>query len=293
MGQLPDHAKGLLITVLGVLILTPDSLLVRLISTDIWTLLFWRGLLTSMALAAWLAATYRRQAVAKLRATGLAGLCAAMLFGATTVCFITALKHTSVANTLVIVSAAPLFAALMARLFLHEAVARRTWLAILAALCGILVLVSGSFGGGRIVGDLAALATAALLAGSLTVMRRYRDRNMVPAMAISGLFVAMCAFPLGDLSAVTARDAIWLGLLGLLVLPVSFGLMALGPRYLPAPEVSLILLLETVLGPFWVWLVLGEEPGMRAFIGGAIVISALVAHAVVALMRPAVRRETV
>jgi drug/metabolite transporter (DMT)-like permease len=82
-------------------------------------------------------------------------------------------------------------------------------------------------------------------------------------------------------------DVLWLGLLGIVVMPVGAALITTGPRYLPAPEVSLILLLETVVGPFWVWLVLGEEPSGRAIVGGAIVIAALAGHALAALKRGA------
>jgi drug/metabolite transporter (DMT)-like permease len=284
MSGQPDHIKGLGITTLGVLVLTPDSLLVRLIGLDTWSMVFWRGSLTMLGLSIGLTIYYRRQTLARVLAIGRAGLVVAALFALSSVLFILALNNTSVANTLIIVAAAPLLAAILTWLFLADPVPMRTWMAILAAGAGILVLVSDSPRGGTLAGDLAALGTAACLAVSLSLIRRGRARNMVPAMALSGGLSALAMLPLASPLAV-APGQIWLLLLlGLVVLPLAFGLTTLGPRYLPAPEVALILLLETVLGPFWVWLVLNEAPSPYALAGGAIVITALILHSLATLM---------
>ncbi len=106
---------------------------------------------------------------------------------------------------------------------------------------------------------------------------------VIPALALSSLLSALIALPLAAPFALDATQAWLMALLGLVVLPVSVVLVLLGPRYLPAPEVGLSLLLETVLGPYWVWLALGEDPGARALLGGAIVIGVLVLHSALAL----------
>ena len=281
-----SHLKGLLLTGAGILVLSPDSLLVRLIGTDVWTLLFWRGLLLFAALFLPLCLHRRRQMVDACRRTGKAGLLAGALLAGSTLCFVQALTHTTVANTLIIIGAGPLAAALLGRLFLGEPVATRTYLAIGAALGGIWITVSGDLEGGRFLGNLCAGGTALSSAGYLVVLRRTRGVDMTPAVALGGLLAAVVAFPLATPLAVTAADTVYLGLLGLLVLPVSFYLISLGPRYLPAPEVNLILLLEIVLGPYWVWLFLGEIPATRALIGGMVVLATLIAHSVVGLRRP-------
>lgn len=291
MERLPDHLKGLVITTLGVLVLTPDSLLVRLIQIDPWTMVFWRGLLMFLAIGGFTLAYYRGEAPARLRATGRAGVAAVALFGTGTVLFVLALYNTSVANVLVIVAASPLIAAVYSRLFLAEPVALRTWAAIAAAIAGIAILASDSARGGTILGDLAALGTAACVGIGFSVVRHARARNMVPAMAVSGLVSALVALPLAAPASVPG-DQIWLLLLlGLVVLPVSFGLLTLGPRYITAPEVGLIMLLETVLGPLWVWLVLTEEPSTHALVGGAVVIVALVGHSLAGLRAHRSRRR--
>ena len=288
MSGLSDHAKGLLITAAGVLAITPDSLLVRLVDTDVWTLVFWRGLLMAFGIGVGLLLVHRGETWARCRAVGANGLLITALFTATTVFFVTALDRTTVANTLIIVSSAPLFAALFSRLFLAEAVPLRTWMAILATLGGIAILVSGSLGQGTLEGDLAALAATIGLAGSFTAMRRGRAVSMVPATALSGVTSAALAVLVGTLlggaPAALAPEA-WtpLLLMGLLVLPVSTALITLGPRYIPAAEVGLLMPLETVLGPLWVWLALGEEPGPRALLGGTVVVVTLMLHAIAGL----------
>lgn len=286
---MPPHLKGLAITTAGVLVLSPDSLLVRLIETDPWTLLFWRGVLMAISLTVVVALYHRSRLPAAFRAIGWHGALSATMFGVSSMFFVLALTHTLVANVLVIIAASPLFAALFARLFLKERVAPRTAVAIATAIAGIAVLVFGSMagkGGGTLFGDMCALGSATLIAGHFTVLRAAGDRaDMTPSVALSGVIAALIAIPFATPTAVDAADVGYLLLLGLVVLPVAFGLIAIGPRYLPAPEVGLLMLLETVLGPIWVWLAVGEEPGAYAFVGGAIVIATLALHSLAGLAR--------
>jgi len=284
MDGLPTQAKGLMIVVLGVLALTPDTLLIRLIAVDHWTLLVWRGLLQALGLSVLVACFHGRDTLACFRAVGLAGYSAAFLFALGTVLFVVALSYTSVANTLIIVASAPFFAALASRVFLGERIASRTWIAIVVALGGIVLLAFESVGTGALWGDLAALGVAVAMGGNFTVVRHARAVNMIPAMALSGLIVALVATPIAP-AAVLLDDAqlAFMLAMGLFVVPVSFALITLGPRYLPAAEVSLLMLLETVLGPLWVWLAIGEAPGNMAFLGGSIVVATLAAHSAFAL----------
>ena len=243
------------------------------------TLMFWRGLLVCLTLTVGLLAMQRTKVLAKLFAIGRPGLVFSLLFSVNSFSFVLAVETTTVANALVLISAAPFFAAIIARVFLRESVRRQTWIAILAAMVGILVIVSDSLGGGALLGDMAALVTALGLAIQFNILRRYRSVNMIPAMALGNLITALVALPLAGTLATVPMDVVWLGLLGVVFMPAGAALITLGPRYLPAPEVGLILLLETVVGPFWVWLALGEIPSNRTFLGGAIVIAALAGHA--------------
>ena len=287
MAGLSSHAKGLIITSLGVLILTPDSLLIRLIGADPWSMIFWRSTLMALGLSLGLLLVHRGETLARCRAIGGQGVLAALLISITTICFIQALDHTTVANTLIIISAAPLFAAISSRLFLAEPVPARTWLAILAVLIGIAVLVADSLSlasqASGVIGDLIALVASATLGCAFTVIRRGKAVSMVPATALSATICALVALAAG--APLTIAPSAWplLLFLGLVMLPAATALITLGPRYLPAPEVSLLMLLETVLGPFWVWLVLGEMPTLWALAGGAIVLGTLCLHAAAGL----------
>jgi drug/metabolite transporter (DMT)-like permease len=283
MDGLPEHAKGLVIVVVGVLVLTPDTLLIRLIALDPWTVLVWRGLLQALGLTVLVACFYGRETPACFRAVGGRGYGAALLFALSTVLFVVALAHTSVANTLIIVASAPFFAALASRIFLGEGIARRTWIAIVVALSGIFLLAFESLGSGSLWGDLAALGVAIAMGGNFTVIRHARAINMVPAMALSGLIVGLVALLVAEPAVLDRMQLVWMLVMGLFVVPVSFALISLGPRYLPAAEVSLLLLLETVLGPLWVWLALGETPGPWALAGGAVVVATLAVHSALAL----------
>lgn len=290
MRGLSTHAKGIVITAAGVLVITPDTLLIRLIATDPWTLLACRSLLMGLAMTAGLALYYRGGTLACFRSIGGRGVLLSLLFAVAGILFVLALAYTSVANTLIIMSSAPLFAAFMSWLFLKEPVPPRTWLAVIATMGGVAIVVGGSVGGGNVgdgqlLGDLLAIAATAALAGCFTMIRSSREIDMIPAAALSGLIAGLAALPLASPFSLGTSDLGYLLLMGLLILPISFALTTIGPRYLPAPEVSLLMLLETFFGPLWVWLALREQPSAQALIGGAVIVTVLVVHSAVALRR--------
>lgn len=257
----------------GITALSPESLLIRLVSVDRWTLLVWRGSLLCVGLL--LASSLMARSTSVIRAIGRDGLLVALLFGLQTVGFVTSITNTTVANTLVAMSAAPLFAAIYEQMFFRRRLGRRMWVVIAVAMLGIAVMFSGSLGGGTLFGDLAGLGAAAAFGGSFVVIGRNPDRTMVPAMGLGGLVAALFALPLASPFSVTSVDVGYLAISGLLVLPLGFGLLAVAPRYASAPEVGLITLFETILGPLWVWIALAERPGTFAFVGGVIVVCTL------------------
>lgn len=273
-----DQLTGIALAVAGVIALSPDALLIRLIDSDPATLLFWRCLLQGATLWAALALVYRGRLPATVRAMGRAGAGAALVFATTMTLFVSSITLTSAANTLFILATAPLFAALISWLVLGERVAVRTWAAIAMALVGIAIIFVGGLGGGTLIGDALGLGAALSLASQLSIVRRVRDTNLVPALAAGTLIVAGLSLFLAEPLAPDASDALWLFLLGVVVLPVAFGLLTLAPRHIPSPEVSLIMQLEALLGPLWVWLGVGEVPPFATFIGGAIVLTTLVVH---------------
>ena len=275
-----SYARGFAMAIVGIVVVSPDSLLVRLIETDVWTLLFWRGLLSALALGVFLVARHRSATPEILRTIGRLDVVAAFLLAASMVLFVIAIRLTTVANTLVIFATMPLFAAGLGRVFLREAVPRQTWIAVATVLAGIAVIFAGSLGGGNPVGDLSAIGAAFSFAGALVICRRTRAVDMAPTVALSGLILAVVAAPLATPLAVDARSLAYLLVLGALVVPISFVLLVTAPRYLPAPDVALVMLLEAVLGPLWVWLVLAEVPARETFLGGAVILGTLILLAV-------------
>ncbi len=279
-----QHTKGLLLTFTAVLILSPDALLVRLISCDAWTQLFWRCLLTAFTTSLILLIRYRRRFWHSFYVIGRPGLFSAITIVIGSILFVNSLKHTAAANTLIILAATPVFSSLFSWLFLREKIARCTWLAISTCFGGILLIFSGSLQSGLLLGDMLALGATLMWATNLVILRRGRAVNMIPANVLGNLAVVPVVLLLGAQPlTVTPVDANYLLLLGGLLLPVSFAMITLGPRYLPAPEVSLILLVETILGPIWVWLALGEVPQTTTMIAGLLIIGTLLTHTLLSL----------
>ncbi|NMM42932.1 DMT family transporter [Rhodospirillaceae bacterium KN72] len=285
-----EHRTGFVMTLFGVLLISPDSLIVRIIDADSWTMVFWRGVLIGVTFLGFIAFRYGASAIRNsLRLGGRSGVGVALCYTSTAIGFMSALHLTSVANTLVILAASPFFSAILSRVILREAVAWQTWLAIIAGFCGIGVVMLEGLLNTHVAaswqGDLCALAASLSLAGSFVFIRQRRSVNMIPAMAIGGLLSAVIAVPFAAPLALEGAQIGWTALLCIVVLPLSFGLIALGPRRIPAPEVSLLMLLETILGPIWVWFFLGEEPGLYALIGAAIVLTSLAVHSAWRLTR--------
>ena len=279
-----SHIKGLLITFTAVVILSPDALLVRLIHCDVWTLLFWRCLLTGSMQALFLAVIYRRQFLQSFRNIGRIGLISAGIVTTGSFFFVNALRHTAAANALIILAATPLFSSLLSWLFLRDKIARRTWIAITICFGGILLIFSGSLRSGLLFGDLLALGATLMWASNLVVLRKGKAVNMVPANLLGNLMVVPITLLAGAQPlSVSPTDMTYLIVLGGIVLPVSFTLITMGPRYLPAPEVSLILLTETILGPIWVWLAINEVPQATTLVAGALIISTLAVHTFMSL----------
>lgn len=262
----------------GVSILSMDALALRLSSASPWTMCFWRGPFMALALFTALRVYYGRSWIQHCRAIGWFGILTALLLGGRHLFFVIAVSYTMVADVVVIISTVPLFAALFSAIFLRERTPLRTWLAILVALGGIAVIFAGSLGGGTMKGNLLALGGAIFGAGSFVVIRRERDVSMIPALALSGIMVFLISVPFTQPFLITARDLTVFAIAGLVILPVSLTLITLAPRYIPAPEVGLLMLLNVVEAPLLVWLFQGETPGKMTFLGGAIIVGALAVH---------------
>lgn len=274
-----EHSKGLLIAFFGILVLSPDSLLIRMVGLPNWDLLFWRGILTFIGLYLLSYYFYRNKVHQKYLELGWAGVFIAVCFCISTIGFVSAILLTNVANALIIVATSSVFAGLFSRLFLHESVSWFTWLAIVIVLSAITVLVGNSWQHGTWLGDLCALTSAVFMALSFVFTRKYRHIDMLPAMSLSGMLTSVvCLFLVSDF-VVSPKQVGLLILLGLIVV-VAYAAFVISPRYISAPEVSMMLPLESVFGTLLVWLVLAEQPTKLALACGIVILLTLFTHAV-------------
>ena len=281
-----DTSKGLLITSLGVLLVVPDSLFVRLIDASAFTIAFWRLLLAGGMLGLGILALKGLNPFRAALSTGIYGLIYVVGVGVSGILFILAVSLTSVANVVFIIASLPVFAAVYSRIFLAEPIRLRMWVTMAAVMVGLAVIAYGSAEAEKasLVGDALALAVSALFAAALSAARRVKHVSMVPAVAIGYVLGALVILPFAAPFSVPSEQVHLVTLHGCLILGSSV-LLAIGPRYITSAEVGLLVLLESALAPLLAWAVVDEDPGPYALAGGAIVIGALFASNLIALRR--------
>jgi drug/metabolite transporter (DMT)-like permease len=278
-----NRGKGVLVVSAGVLVISFDALLIRLAQTDNWNVVFWRGLFMAISLGLLLFARRGRGMADTFLRGGRIAWVSALFFGLGGTAFVSSVMFTKVANTVVIISSAPLFAAVFTRISGIESVPLRTWAAIASAVCGVAVVFLGSIGGGGLLGDAIALAAACIIGGNMTLLRRHPGLDRMPLICAGGVIMALVALPLSKPFGLEAGSYGVLALMGLVQMPIALFLIAQSTLYLPSPEVSLFLLLETVLAPIWVWFGLGESPPGMTFAGGGLILGTLVLHSWISL----------
>lgn len=274
----------------GGMLLSIDVPILRMANTDAWTMIMVRGGLSFIALLAFWTLFRRGRSDASPFVNGYTSVFLSCITAISSILFLNAIQHTTVANVVFILAFNPMFAALLSWLVLGERTPPATLLAILVSFVGVVVIVWDSVSSGHLLGDLLALGTSLLLAVTLVTVRRSRsDQSMSPAFGTLLAAVGVCWF--ADPGALPVESWGWLALNGLLIVPAASALMLLGPRFISAPVVAMFFLLETVLTPIWMWLIFNETPTEQALMGGAIIFSALFAHSVWKLRDNAARNR--
>jgi drug/metabolite transporter (DMT)-like permease len=285
---MPAARRGALLVAAAAVCWSSGALIARLAGTGPWTTNLWRSVFGSLFLALVLGLVRRRDPLGQWRPGGGPVLAVAACMALSSTCFIFSLAHTAVANTLVLMSTGPYVAGLLGWVLLGERVAVRTWLAMGVALAGAVVMVSGSYASSRaaLLGDLLAVVMACSFATATVLIRRHPEVSMAPAAVLATALNALVALPLAEPLVVTPRDLLLLAVFGIGQFGAGFLLFLGGARLIPAAQTSLIGMLETVLGPVWVWLVLSERPGSASLAGGALILGALLANALADLRTP-------
>ena len=258
------------------------GLIARLVDTDPWTTVFWRGIFCAAFLAAVTALREGRRTPGVFLGMGLPGLAMAACFAIASTCFIMALHRTAVANVLIIQSLSPFMAGLLGWLWMGERVAGRTWAAMGVAVLGSAIMISRYFytetTTGSLGGDALAFTVALAFAIATVILRRNRHVQMLPAAALSAALASLATASSARPGTADGGDLLLLALFGSVQLGLGMILFTAGARRIPVAEAALIGVLESVLGPVWVWLALGENPGVPSVVGGVIVLAALAGH---------------
>lgn len=274
---LSPHQKGVLLTSFGGILFTFDIPLLRLAGDDAWTLIFGRGVFLCLAITAWWFFWYRMRGHKVPFINGRAGLIVAVTNTAANLMFIAAVTMTTAANLVFILALNPILCAIIAHVFLGERLHNWTWAAVVLTFLGVVIIGADGLTTGTLPGDLLAFGVALMTAIALTVIRK-SGKNVVSSLAVGSFASAVIASFWAAPLALSFAGWGWLGLNGLIVIPLASALIALGPRYLPAPEVAMFFLLDTMLTPIWIWMIFGELPTPVSMLGGTIVIVTLTAH---------------
>ena len=267
--------KGLILSLVGVLILSPDSLLIRLVNLDDFSLIFYRSALPVITIFLFLLYIYKSNLFSSFILIGKIGILYAVLYAITHVCFVYSIQNTSVANTLVLIAAAPIFAAIFSVFLLREIPDFFTWVIIFIALLGMIIIGWGSYTTSGIYGDLMALIVALGMGFSMVLVRFYKDTDLVPACLIGCIIAALFALPFDINFNLNSFQILLLLLMCLIILPIPFMILTIAPKYAPAHEVALIFLMESVLGTAWVWFVIKEVPPFNTVVGGIVLLIAI------------------
>lgn len=280
------RSLGVFLVAASALVFSLTGILTKLIESDTWTIACWRGLFGALFVALYVAWVGRDKPLAMAFRLGWKGWTLATVGSLASLGFIAAFKLTYVANVAVIYATAPFMAAALGWLAAVDSFRRTTMLAAAVSMAGVVVMVSGGLGSGSLIGDGLALLMTFGNALYMVLIRVFRDTPAVLAGGVSAFQLFILGWFVVDPLAVSPRDALLLVLFGL-----SFALAVVlwteGTRRIAAAESALFGTAETPFAILLAWLVLSELPPAASFIGGAVVLAAVVYHAWYDLARAA------
>ena len=278
MRNFTDQQKGSLMAFVAVMFITPDSLFIRLSSVDTWGLVFYRGIIPFFTVFLGMLIIYKLSFFKILFTSGYHGLIYIGTFSITNITFVVSIQNTNVANTLVMIATAPMLSAILGAIFLKEPPDRKTWISIIITFFAIIYIFFDSFKLGNFYGDILGFITAVGLAVGAVTIRSAKTKNLVPAAVVGKLFVATFALFFIESFALVDKDFLIVPLMCILCVAIPFVLVTIAPRFIPAAEVNLFFLLETIIGPIWVWLIIKEQPSIETLQGGIVIIITIAIH---------------
>ena len=276
--DLSNQKKGSLLAFIAVMLITPDSIFIRLSNIETWGMLFYRGAIPFVVVLIGLIFFYKNNLLKALIGIGYPGIFYVISFSICNITFIISIQNTNVANTLVMIAMAPMLSAILGSIFLKEVPDSKTWIAIIITLIAVSYIFHDSIEMGNFYGDLFGLITAFGLACNAVIARFAKNRDLVPSAVIGKLCVAIFAFFFVDTFSLVGTDLIFVPLMCVMCVAIPFVLVTIAPRFIPAEEVNLFFLLETIIGPFWVWLIINEQPSIETIQGGCIILLTIAIH---------------
>ena len=278
MKNFSDQKKGSLLAFIAVMLITPDSIFIRLSNIETWGMLFYRGAIPFVVVLIGLIFFYKNNLFKALVGIGYPGIFYVISFSICNITFIISIQNTNVANTLVMIAMAPMLSAILGSIFLKEIPDCKTWIAIIITLIAVSYIFHDSIEMGNFYGDLFGIITAFGLACNAVIARFAKNRDLVPSAVIGKLCVAIFAFFFVDSFSLVGSDLIYVPLMCVMCVAIPFVLVTIAPRFIPAEEVNLFFLLETIIGPIWVWLIINEQPSIETILGGSIILLTIAIH---------------
>ena len=285
MNNLTNQQKGSLLAFIAVMLITPDSLLIRLSNIETWGMLFYRGAIPFVVVLIGLLIFYNKNFLNALFNVGYTGIFYTISFAICNITFLVSIQNTNVANTLVMIATAPMLSAVLGGIFLKEIPDKKTWIAIIITFLAALYIFYDSIQLGNFFGDIMGLVTATGLAVNAVLVRSAKDRDLLPSAVTGKLCVAIFAFFFVDSFDLVGNDMIYIPLMCILCVAIPFVLVTIAPRFIPAAEVNLFFLLETIIGPIWVWLIIKEQPSIETLQGGVVIIATIAIHSFLKLKK--------
>jgi len=268
---------GPILVLLGGFSLSWGGLIIRSFEgASIWQILFYRSIFFLWALITFLLLTYGKKTFKKIKEAGVPGLVGGIFLSGSYVAYMYSMTETTVANVVFIISTQTVFLPILAYFFLKEKISPRGLVAIVLAMIGVTLMIGDSFGTGSLNGNLAALVIPINFSILILIIRKYPKVDMIPAIFYAGIFSCLYGLIFLDGLDISSKD-VWLSfLLGVPQLAFGFIFITIGSRTTPAVMVGLLMLMETIFAPIWVWLFYNEIPPTSVLIGGLIIISAVV-----------------
>ena len=283
--KLSNQQKGSLLAFIAVFLITPDSLLIRLSNIETWGMLFYRGAIPFVVVLIGTLLFYKKNFVKALLGVGYPGIFYIFSFAICNITFLISIQNTNVANTLVMIALAPMLSAILGAIFLKETPDKKTWIAIIVTFVSCIYIFYDSLKLGNFYGDFFGFVTAFGLACNANLARYAKKRDLVPSAVVGKLCVAIFAFFFVENFELIGNDIFYIPLMCIMCVAIPFVLVTIAPRFITAAEVNLFFLLETILGPIWVWLVIKEQPSLETILGGSVIILTIAIHSFLALKK--------